>query len=109
MCAAGLAGYCWSEQTIFQNIPPGPFFTTVKLAVSLNLIMMYPVTMLPASKALEGAFGLEGRVPSAICRTTIVAAMSVFGLAIPSFEFMQSLTGSLTMFTALSMPPVSHS
>ena len=50
--------------TIFQNVPPGAFFTTIKLAVSLNLIFMYPVTMLPASKALETALSVESRPAS---------------------------------------------
>ena len=102
---------CWSEQTIFQNIPPGPFFTTVKLAVSVNLIFMYPVTMLPASKAVEEFIGIDAarqRVASACCRTAIVAAMSITGMLLPSFEFLQALTGSLTMFTALSMPPYAY-
>jgi hypothetical protein len=34
--------------------------------------------------------------------------MAAVGIKMPSFEFLQSLTGSLTMFTALSMPPYAY-
>ncbi len=98
----------WSDVTIFQNIPPGSFFTTVKLAVSINLVMMYPVTMLPASKAIEEALGIETLLPSIVVRLCIISSMSVTGMLLPSFEFLQALTGSLTMFTALSMPPYAY-
>jgi solute carrier family 36 (proton-coupled amino acid transporter) len=94
----------WRDATIFQNIPPGVFFTTVKLAVSLNLTFMYPVTMLPASKAIEDALGVCTRVGSVMLRLTIVAAMTTLGMLLPSFEFLQSLTGAMTTCTLLSMP-----
>jgi hypothetical protein len=68
--------YCWAPKTIFQNIPPGPFFTTVKLAVSLNLVFMYPVTMLPASKAIEEALSIHNYLPSCVLRLLIVAGKS---------------------------------
>eukprot|EP01051_Picozoa_sp_SAG22_P014562 SAG22_NODE_1785_length_3588_cov_10.712525_1_plen_143_part_00 len=91
----------------------GVWFTTIKLAVSANLIFMYPVTMLPASKAIEDALGIRPGAPgsrpaSVALRLCIVAAMTVTGLALPSFEFLTTLTGSLTMFTALSMPPFAY-
>ena len=41
-----------------QNLPEGGFLTAVKLLMSLNLLLMTPITMLPASRAVEGALGL---------------------------------------------------
>lgn len=106
--ASSLVCRDWQDVTVFQNIPPGVFFTTVKLAVSINLVMMYPVTMLPASKAIEEALGIKTIIPSIALRLCIIGSMTVTGMALPSFEFLQALTGSLTMFTALSMPPYAY-
>jgi hypothetical protein len=75
---------------------------------SINLIFMYPVTMLPASKAIEEALGITALLPSVALRLCIIGSMTVTGMLLPSFEFLQSLTGSLTMFTALSMPPYAY-
>lgn len=61
--------------------------------------------MLPASKAIEEALGIRSLLLSVVLRLSIIASMTAVGLLLPSFEFLQALTGSLTMFTALSMPP----
>ena len=61
--------------------------------------------MLPASKAIEEALGIVTLLPSVVLRLSIIASMTVVGMLLPSFEFLQALTGSMTMFTALSMPP----
>ena len=108
--ASTLVCHHWEDKTVFQNIPhaAGIFFTTVKLAVSINLVMMYPVTMLPASKAIEEALGIEALMPSILVRLCIIGLMTLTGMLLPSFEFLQALTGSLTMFTALSMPPYAY-
>lgn len=63
------------------------------------------------SAQVEDFLGIEAardRIASALCRTIIVVAMSIIGMLLPSFEFLQALTGSLTMFTALSMPPYAY-
>ena len=78
------------------------------VAADQFLMDRYPVTMLPASKAIEEALGIVSLAPSCLLRLLIIAAMTTVGMLLPSFEFLQALTGSLTMFTALSMPPYAY-
>ena len=48
----------WEDVTILQNLHSSGTVTVVKLAMSLNLTFMSPITMLPASKAVEDALRL---------------------------------------------------
>ena len=53
------AGGGWAEATVMQNLPEGGFLTAVKLLMSLNLLLMTPITMLPASRAIEASRRLQ--------------------------------------------------
>ena len=60
-----------------QNLPEGGFLTAVKLLMSLNILLMTPITMLPAGGVVGGALGLAAS-PSArgALRIMVLAVIS---------------------------------
>ena len=79
----------WEDVTILQNLDPHLTVTAVKLAMSANLTFMTPMTMLPASKAVEDALRLSDlRSPSRVnaARLVLVCSCAVVATLLPNFE-----------------------
>ena len=88
-----------------QNLPEGGFLTAVKLLMSLNLLLMTPITMLPASRAIEGPLGLAASpYARSALRFTVLAAISATAAVVPDFETVVGLTGSLGGLTGFTLP-----
>ena len=90
----------WVEKTILQNIDGGAAGAFIKLALCVDLCMMTPVTLLPASKAIEEALGAyESRRPAlnvALLRTAIVGGCTLAAGLLDNFELIVALVGALT-------------
>ena len=79
----------WEDVTILQNLDPHLTVTAVKLAMSANLTFMTPMTMLPASKAVEDALRLSDlSSPSRVnaARLALVCSCAVVATLLPNFE-----------------------
>jgi proton-coupled amino acid transporter len=77
------------EVPILQNLDPHLTVSAVKLAMSANLTFMTPITMLPASKAVEDALRLSdmrsrSRVNAA--RLALICSCAVVATLLPDFE-----------------------
>ena len=99
----------WSEETILQNIPSGRSVTlAVKLAMSANLLLMTPMTLLPVSKALEDLLGVNGSSQpglfSACTRLGLVASLCLCAFLLPGFEIACALVGSFTGLATFTVP-----
>lgn len=98
-------GVSWLEVTVMQNLPEGGFLTAVKLLMSLNLLLMTPITMLPASRAIEGPLGLAASpYARSALRVTVIALISLAAAVVPDFETVVGLTGSLGGLTGFTLP-----
>ena len=99
------AGGGWAEATVMQNLPEGGFLTAVKLLMSLNLLLMTPITMLPASRAIEAPLRLSARpLARSALRVAVLAGITAAAAVVPDFETVVGLTGSLGGLTAFTLP-----
>jgi len=99
----------WSEETILQNIPSGHSITiAVQLAMSANLLLMTPMTLLPVSKAVEDAFGIHRsrrpRIYSTCTRLGLVGSLCLCAFLLPGFEIACALVGSFTGLATFTVP-----
>jgi len=102
----------WVEETILQNIGHSPISLAVKIAMSANLCFMMPMTLLPASKAIENSLGVSRlawpRLASSVTRLSLVAVLAVGALALPSFEVTVALIGSATGLSTFTVPAICY-
>ena len=102
------AAHTWVESTILHNLPTGVFVATVELAMSANLVFMTPITLLPASKALEELAGVTSDRAQAALRLTIVFAVAVGAVCLPDFELITGVTGALSSISCFVMPALCY-
>lgn len=100
----------WAEATIMNNLEAGAFVALVKVLMSINLVLMSPVTLLPASRAIEAllpakhsTFGSRSAV-----RLLIVGGMAVTAAVSPGFETVAGLTGALGGVTCFTLPALCY-
>ncbi len=100
----------WADATIMRNLSPGFVTDAVKLAFSANLVLMTPITLLPASKAMEDGIGVSSAPMAARCaaRLALVAAMGGAALLLDNFETITAAVGCLTGITAFSVPALCY-
>ena len=88
-----------------QNLPGDSFVLAVKLLLSLNLLLMTPITMLPANRAIEGPLGISAApLARSALRLAALAAIALLALLLPFFETMIGLVGAISGFTCFTMP-----
>ena len=93
-----------------SNLGSGIFVSVVKLLMSLNLVLMSPVTLLPASRAIEALLPTEpesfgGRFAT---RLALIGAISTCAAVLPGFETVAGLTGALGGATCFSLPALCY-
>ena len=95
----------WVDATILQNVGEN---SAVKLAMSANLLLMTPMTLLPVSKAIEDAFGVhQSYRPVAYSRCTrlgLIASLGLLAAVLSSFEGVCALVGCLTGLSCFTVP-----
>lgn len=101
-------GHGWEDVTILQNLDPHLTVTVVKLAMSANLTFMTPMTMLPASKAVEDALGLTSASRVNAMRLVLVCGCALVATLLPNFEVISAVTGTTGGVTALVMPSLCY-
>ncbi|KAL1520248.1 hypothetical protein AB1Y20_023718 [Prymnesium parvum] len=107
---ARLPGGEWLELTILHNLGKGGApLKLVKLAMSVNLTLMTPITLLPATKIVEQRVLQQLRLPftTAACsvvRLLVVASLAVTASVLTNFELITGLTGSLGSITCFTFP-----
>ena len=96
----------WVDATILQNIEStSGLVQAVKVAYSLNLLLMRPIVLLPASKAMEDALGV---VASPAARIALVGVIGVGAVVLPSFEVVTAIMGGLTALLAFTVPALCY-
>ena len=99
----------WIEATIMQNLQDGAFVVTVKVLMSLNLILMMPITMLPAYRALESRLAEDtSMLVYAILRLSIIATLALAAALFPGFESIMGFTGALGCLTGFTLPALCY-
>jgi len=101
----------WVEATIMSNLEDGAFVITVKLLMSLNLVLMMPITLLPASRALEALWAPCLGTSSwahALLRLSMLVGLAVAAALFPSFEAIVGITGALGGATCFTLPALCY-
>ena len=98
------ASSAWMDATIMQNLDDGAFVIAVKLLMSLNLVMMMPITLLPASRAMEQMLGAGTPATQALARLAMIVSLAVAAALLPGFEMIVGLTGALGGVTCFTLP-----
>ena len=106
-------GGFWEESTIMQNLEDGAFVITVKALMSLNLVLMMPITMLPAFRAIEAAMDSwltseASDLQRGGLRLLVVAGLAVGAAVFPGFETIVGLTGALGCLTGFTLPALCY-
>ena len=100
----------WVEATVMQNLPDGNFLIVVKLLMTLNLLLMTPISMLPASRAIEMALGVSSSpYMRSTLRIAVLAGISATAACVSDFETVIGLTGSMGGITSFTVPALSYS
>mmetsp|Transcript_38552 Transcript_38552/g.101718 ORF Transcript_38552/g.101718 Transcript_38552/m.101718 type:complete len:197 (-) Transcript_38552:246-836(-) len=102
-------GTGWVDATIMQNLDDGPFVYVVKGLMSINLVLMMPITLLPASRALEQLARVE-ETPwaRALLRGTMIALLAIAASIFPGFEAIVGMTGALGGVTCFTLPALCY-
>ena len=98
----------WQEATLMENLPNGGFVVAVKLLMALNLLATMPVTMLPASRALEQLAGVRSSWACAALRLALLAGLAGAAATLPGFETVVGITGALGGITCFSLPALCY-
>jgi amino acid permease len=100
----------WAAATIMENLQSGWVTNAVKVTFSVNLLLMSPIVLLPASKAIEDALALTAKRPllQRAARLGLVAAMGGASLMPAGFEVITAVVGCLTGITAFSIPALCY-
>ena len=96
-----------------QNLEDGAFVITVKALMSLNLVLMMPITMLPAFRAIEAAMDSwltaeASDLQRGGLRLLVVAGLAVGAAVFPGFETIVGLTGALGCLTGFTLPALCY-
>lgn len=91
-----------------QNLDDGVFVVLVKLLMSLNLVLMMPITLLPASRATEHLIGASTPLTQAALRLTLICGLATAAALLPGFETIVGLTGALGGVTCFTLPALCY-
>lgn len=100
----------WVEATIMNNLEGGLFLQFVQVCLCLNLVFMSPITLLPASKAVEEALGVQPRpgwpdmAPAHAVRLLVVSSVALAAIALPNFELITGVMGSFGAIMCFVIP-----
>lgn len=108
----GIAGK-WISATVLQNLGGsllggGSLVATVQVAVAANLTFMCPITLLPASKALEASAGVHSTAARWALRLTLVGVLALLAVVLPDFELITGLIGAVSSFICFVMPALCY-
>ncbi|PKA48249.1 hypothetical protein AXF42_Ash020646 [Apostasia shenzhenica] len=114
-CDATLEAHVNSEKAksmVSLNLPTHKLSSMVVIWMVIVVpLLKYALVLMPVINALEEKLKITGRFKSIILRTTLVisAALAIIAMAVPFFEYVITLTGSLISSAAtITMPCICY-
>ena len=102
-----------TQGVIFDNLPNGTFNNIVRLMLSAELTLTFPLVFKPASQVFENYLDLYFKkfkfIQILILRPILVLVSFSLAIGIPYFQFMAALVGGFaTTLLAFIWPPLFH-
>ncbi|PKA53922.1 Lysine histidine transporter 1 [Apostasia shenzhenica] len=106
----GVIGYMMfgvgTKSMVTLNLPSNYFNSKIVIWIVIVFpLVKYALLLMPVINALEEKLTITGRFKSILLRTTLVISTAIIAMAVPFFEYIITLTGSLLSCVAAIIVP----